>query len=89
MIDAEDLVGRHVLKVTTSWHHYRETEPSLLHMWPSTSRTRSSWPTTSPRAPGPVEEHLHEATAPRSQGASRRVGAIEEPSEALIPARAG
>jgi hypothetical protein len=33
MINAEDLVGRHVLKVTRSWHHYQETEPSLLHMW--------------------------------------------------------
>ncbi|MFI1584737.1 hypothetical protein [Embleya sp. NPDC020630] len=33
MINAEDLVGRHLLKVTTSWHHYQETEPSLLHMW--------------------------------------------------------
>ncbi|MER7758656.1 hypothetical protein [Streptomyces sp. NPDC097619] len=33
MIDAEDLVGRRLLKVTTSWHHYQETEPSLLHMW--------------------------------------------------------
>jgi hypothetical protein len=21
------------LKVTTSWHHYRETKPSLLHVW--------------------------------------------------------
>ncbi|WP_432128648.1 hypothetical protein [Streptomyces sp. bgisy082] len=33
MINAEDLVGRHLLKVTTSWHHFQETEPSLLHMW--------------------------------------------------------
>ncbi|MEV7119191.1 hypothetical protein [Kitasatospora griseola] len=33
MINAEDLVGRLLLKVTTSWHHYPETEPSLLHMW--------------------------------------------------------
>ncbi|MFE7191369.1 hypothetical protein [Kitasatospora sp. NPDC057541] len=33
MINAEDLIGRYLLKVTTSWHHYRETEPSLLHMW--------------------------------------------------------
>ncbi|MET7758679.1 hypothetical protein ABZT27_28825 [Streptomyces sp. NPDC005389] len=33
MINAEDLVGRSLLKVTTSWHHYEETEPSLLHMW--------------------------------------------------------
>ncbi|MFJ6186298.1 hypothetical protein [Streptomyces sp. NPDC092295] len=33
MINAEDLVGRRLLKVTTSWHHYEETEPSLLHMW--------------------------------------------------------
>jgi hypothetical protein len=33
MINAEDLVGRRLLKVTTSWHHYQETEPSLLHMW--------------------------------------------------------
>ncbi|WP_328946930.1 hypothetical protein OG259_41115 [Streptomyces sp. NBC_00250] len=33
MINAEDLVGRHLLKVTTSWHHYKKTEPSLLHMW--------------------------------------------------------
>ncbi|MFE0458917.1 hypothetical protein ACFW1A_06600 [Kitasatospora sp. NPDC058965] len=33
MINAEDLVGRHILKVTTSWHHYQETRPSLLHMW--------------------------------------------------------
>ncbi|MFF0415574.1 hypothetical protein ACFYUY_34725 [Kitasatospora sp. NPDC004745] len=33
MINAEDLVDRRLLKVTTSWHHYQETEPSLLHMW--------------------------------------------------------
>lgn len=33
MIKAEDLVGRRLLQVTTSWHHYPETEPSLLHMW--------------------------------------------------------
>ncbi|MCB8905029.1 MULTISPECIES: hypothetical protein [unclassified Streptomyces] len=33
MINAEDLVGKRLLKVTTSWHHYPETEPSLLHMW--------------------------------------------------------
>ncbi|MCY0953207.1 hypothetical protein [Streptomyces sp. H27-S2] len=33
MINAQDLVGRHLLKVTTSWHHYQENEPSLLHMW--------------------------------------------------------
>jgi hypothetical protein len=33
MINAEDLVGRRLLKVTMSWHHYEETEPSLLHMW--------------------------------------------------------
>ncbi|MFE6457240.1 hypothetical protein ACFVP0_07265 [Streptomyces cinereoruber] len=33
MVNAEDLVGRHLLKVTTSWHHFQETEPSLLHMW--------------------------------------------------------
>ncbi|MFF5393153.1 hypothetical protein ACFY5H_33360 [Streptomyces sp. NPDC013012] len=33
MINAEDLVGRHVLKVTTSWHHHQDTKPSLLHMW--------------------------------------------------------
>lgn len=33
MVNAEDLVDRHLLKVTTSWHHYQETEPSLLHMW--------------------------------------------------------
>ncbi|MFE2248721.1 hypothetical protein [Streptomyces lavendulae] len=33
MINAEDLVDRRLLKVTTSWHHYRETAPSLLHMW--------------------------------------------------------
>lgn len=33
MINAEDLVGRRMLRVTTSWHHYPETEPSLLHMW--------------------------------------------------------
>ncbi|MFD3760904.1 hypothetical protein [Streptomyces sp. NPDC058622] len=33
MINARDLVGRHLLKVTTSWHHYQENEPSLLHMW--------------------------------------------------------
>ncbi|MFH8473715.1 hypothetical protein [Streptomyces sp. NPDC018000] len=33
MINAEDLVGRRLLKVTTSWHHYQETELSLLHMW--------------------------------------------------------
>lgn len=26
-------MGRRLLRVTTSWHHYRETEPSLLHMW--------------------------------------------------------
>ncbi|MER5697865.1 hypothetical protein ACWDBO_37215 [Streptomyces mirabilis] len=33
MINAEDLVGRRLLRATTSWHHYPETEPSLLHMW--------------------------------------------------------
>lgn len=33
MIAAEDLVGRRLLKVTTSRHHYQETAPSLLHMW--------------------------------------------------------
>ncbi|MFF5922584.1 hypothetical protein ACFY8C_30255 [Streptomyces flavochromogenes] len=33
MINAEDLVGKRLLKVTTSWHHYRDTEPSLLHVW--------------------------------------------------------
>ncbi|MFJ5173546.1 hypothetical protein ACIP68_06820 [Streptomyces griseoviridis] len=33
MINAEDLVGRRLLKVTTSWHHYEKTEPSLPHMW--------------------------------------------------------
>ncbi|MFD8019166.1 hypothetical protein [Streptomyces lavendulae] len=33
MINPEDLVGRGLLKVTTSWHHYEETTPSLLHMW--------------------------------------------------------
>ncbi|WP_249400971.1 hypothetical protein [Streptomyces sp. PKU-MA01144] len=33
MVNAEDLIGRRLLKVTTSWHHYQETEPSLLHMW--------------------------------------------------------
>ncbi|KJS62340.1 hypothetical protein [Streptomyces rubellomurinus] len=33
MINGEDLVGRRLQKVTTSWHHYQETEPSLLHMW--------------------------------------------------------
>ncbi|MGK5544040.1 hypothetical protein ACSNOH_04785 [Streptomyces sp. URMC 127] len=33
MINAEDLVGRRLRKVTTSWHHYEETGPSLLHMW--------------------------------------------------------
>ncbi|MFE2267720.1 hypothetical protein ACFXB4_00600 [Streptomyces lavendulae] len=27
MINAEDLVDRRLLKVTTSWHHYRETVP--------------------------------------------------------------
>ncbi|MDH6129954.1 hypothetical protein, partial [Kitasatospora sp. GP82] len=32
-IDAEDLVGRRLLQVTTSWHYYPETEPSFLHMW--------------------------------------------------------
>ncbi|MFJ1797137.1 hypothetical protein [Kitasatospora griseola] len=33
MINAEDLVGRRLLRVTTSWNHYQETESSLLHMW--------------------------------------------------------
>lgn len=33
MINPEDMVGRRLLQVTTSWHHYQETEPSLLHMW--------------------------------------------------------
>ncbi|MFK0203242.1 hypothetical protein [Streptomyces lavendulae] len=33
MINADDLVGRRLLKVTTSWHHHRNTAPSLLHMW--------------------------------------------------------
>ncbi len=33
MIDAADLVGRRLLKVTTSWHHCRDTEPALLHLW--------------------------------------------------------
>lgn len=33
MINAEDLVGRLLLKVTTSWHHFQDTKPSLLHMW--------------------------------------------------------
>ncbi|MDN3262445.1 hypothetical protein QWJ26_22070 [Streptomyces sp. CSDS2] len=33
MISAEDLVGKRLLQVTTSWHHYQDTEPSLLHMW--------------------------------------------------------
>jgi hypothetical protein len=33
MINAEGLVGRRLLQVTTSWHHYEATEPSLLHMW--------------------------------------------------------
>ncbi|MFJ2868225.1 hypothetical protein [Kitasatospora sp. NPDC087314] len=33
MINAEDLVGKRLLQVTTSWHHYQEAEPSLLHMW--------------------------------------------------------
>ncbi|MFI6585521.1 hypothetical protein [Embleya sp. NPDC050493] len=33
MINAEDLIGRRLLRVTTSWHHYPDTEPSLLHMW--------------------------------------------------------
>ncbi|MEY9877814.1 hypothetical protein ABH931_007338 [Streptacidiphilus sp. MAP12-33] len=33
MIESEDLVDGRLLKVTTSWHHYPEIEPSLLHMW--------------------------------------------------------
>jgi hypothetical protein len=33
VINAEALVGKRLLKVTTSWHHYQETKPSLLHMW--------------------------------------------------------
>ncbi|MCX4775823.1 hypothetical protein [Streptomyces sp. NBC_01264] len=33
MINPEAMVGRRLLQVTTSWHHYQETEPSLLHMW--------------------------------------------------------
>ncbi|MEU6968519.1 hypothetical protein AB0A71_12390 [Kitasatospora aureofaciens] len=33
MINAEDLAGRRLMKVTTSWHPYQETEPSLLHLW--------------------------------------------------------
>lgn len=33
MIHAEDLVGRPLLRVTTSWHHYQDATPCLLHMW--------------------------------------------------------
>ncbi|MET9290808.1 hypothetical protein [Streptomyces sp. NPDC003077] len=33
MINAEDLVGKCLVRVTTSWHHYQETKPSLLHLW--------------------------------------------------------
>ncbi len=33
MIRPENLVGRRLLQVTTSWHHSPETEPSLIHMW--------------------------------------------------------
>ncbi|MEW1700983.1 MULTISPECIES: hypothetical protein [unclassified Streptomyces] len=33
MITPEDLLGRRLAQVTTSWHHHREDEPSLLHMW--------------------------------------------------------
>lgn len=33
MSNAEDLIGRRLQRATTSWHQYRETEPSLLHMW--------------------------------------------------------
>lgn len=32
-LSASDLVGKQVLKVTTSWHHYAGCEPSLLHLW--------------------------------------------------------
>ena len=30
---AADLIGKRLLRVTTSWHHYAEDEPSLLHLW--------------------------------------------------------
>ncbi|WP_405009325.1 hypothetical protein [Kitasatospora sp. NBC_01539] len=33
MINSQDLVGRQLLKVTTSWHHYPGIEPCLLHLW--------------------------------------------------------
>ncbi|MFR9797504.1 hypothetical protein ACL02U_16585 [Streptomyces sp. MS06] len=30
---AADLVGKRLLRVTASWHHYAGDEPSLLHLW--------------------------------------------------------
>jgi hypothetical protein len=30
---AADLIGKRLMRVTTSWHHYVEDEPSLLHLW--------------------------------------------------------
>jgi len=33
MTNAQDLIGRRLLRVVTSWHHHPATAPSLLHMW--------------------------------------------------------
>lgn len=69
MINAEDLVDRRLLKVTTSWHHYQETEPSLLHMWlhmdglgPVRFHTRGdglSLEIDQPHGPYDMDEHGH------------------------------
>ncbi|MGV9313908.1 hypothetical protein ACWDR0_17220 [Streptomyces sp. NPDC003691] len=32
-VSAEDLVGKRLLRVTTSWHRYGDEDRSLLHLW--------------------------------------------------------
>ncbi len=33
VINAQELIGKKLLRVTTSWHQFPDAEPSLLHMW--------------------------------------------------------
>jgi hypothetical protein len=33
VINAQELVGKKLVRVTTSWHQFPDSEPSLLHVW--------------------------------------------------------
>ncbi|MFC7220764.1 hypothetical protein ACFQLX_21765 [Streptomyces polyrhachis] len=32
-LPATDLIGKRLVQVTASWHHYSDDEPTLLHLW--------------------------------------------------------